>query len=295
MAAAHAPPHMQAMATLGYSLFAGEHAGGPDMRAPPPLSHAHVSGPGPQQAHAHMPPHVPADRAHAGGGAMCAAAAAAAAFRGGEPQMLGMLHMGWGCGLGGGPAPAQLEDVVSMVIPRRKKKEAVGVPAKANAKPVKIALDVLDRLSCLSLSQAADTLGISSTAMKRSCRKLGVARWPYRSGQAASSNAHIDEAYVRKIQRKYAQSLKRGEAALGKGQAEAAGAAAGVGGEGNDDRLDIIMSPAPLQEEASAGTGLAAAAVGGPDDVECTEGHDASPACQAAKEEAGCDTEELEA
>ena len=53
----------------------------------------------------------------------------------------------------------------------------------------------------MSLSQAADTLGISSTAMKRSCRKLGVARWPYRSGQAASSNAHIDEAYVRKIQR----------------------------------------------------------------------------------------------
>ena len=269
MAAAHAPPHMQAMVPLGYSLFAGEHAG-PDMRAPPPLSHAHVSGPGPQQAHAHMPPHVPADRAHAGGGAMgaAAAAAAAAAFRGGEPQMLGMLHMGWGCGLGGGPAPVRLEDVVSMVIPRRKKKEAVGMPAKANAKPVKIALDVLDRLSCLSLSQAADTLGISSTAMKRSCRKLGVARWPYRSGQAASSNAHIDEAYVRKIQRKYAQSLKRGEAALGKGQAEAAGAAAGVGGEGNDDRLDIIMSPAPLQEEASAGTGLAAAAVGGPGDVE---------------------------
>ena len=101
--------------------------------------------------------------------------------------------------------------LASAVIPRRKKNAGAGSGA-AKVKPIKIALDVLDRLSNLSLSQAADSLGISSTAMKKSCRKLGVLRWPYKSDQPSGGKPHFDDAYVRKIQRKYADSSKKGPA-----------------------------------------------------------------------------------
>jgi hypothetical protein len=53
--------------------------------------------------------------------------------------------------------------------------------------PVRISLEVLDKLSSLSLSAAAFRLGISPTAMKKSCRKLGVTRWPYQSGKTSSA------------------------------------------------------------------------------------------------------------
>ena len=103
---------------------------------------------------------------------------------------------------------------VYTVIPRRKRKAGAssGVSGAAKVKPIKIALEILDRLSNLSLSQAADSLGISSTAMKKSCRKLGVRRWPYKSDQPSVCKHQIDDAYVRKIQRKYADSLKKGPA-----------------------------------------------------------------------------------
>ena len=152
-----------------------------------------------------------------------------------EPQMASLVHMGYGSEIGTAPQQ-QKEDVVSTIIPRRKKKEGIGVPAKNLAKPVKIALDLLEQLSCLSLSQAADTLGISSTAMKKSCRKLGVTRWPYRSDQPSGGQCHIDDAYVRKIQRKYAASVKKGSCGAAMSllrHGAARGAAAGVGQPGD--------------------------------------------------------------
>ena len=66
------------------------------------------------------------------------------------------------------------------VFPRRKPnlKRAMekGCPAAA---PVSITLEVLEQLASHSLPTAAAKLGISATAMKNACRKLGISRWPY--------------------------------------------------------------------------------------------------------------------
>ena len=48
--------------------------------------------------------------------------------------------------------------------------------------PVVISLEQLDSLRGLPLPLAASTVGISATAFKRACRRLGVTRWQYRRG-----------------------------------------------------------------------------------------------------------------
>lgn len=126
---------------------------------------------------------------------------------------------------------------VCTVIPRRKRKAGASIGA-TKVKPIKIALEVLDRLSNLSLSQAADSLGISSTAMKKSCRILGVRRWPYKSDQPSGCKHQIDDAYVRKIQRKYADSLKQGPACTASSFTSTA-AASGPPPPGEDDSNTI--------------------------------------------------------
>ena len=69
------------------------------------------------------------------------------------------------------------ESVVSTVFPRRKpgdtKRDCSAVA------PVALSLEVLEQLANYSLPHAASKLGISATAMKKACRKLGIARWPY--------------------------------------------------------------------------------------------------------------------
>jgi len=66
------------------------------------------------------------------------------------------------------------------VFPRRKpnlqRAMEKGCPAAA---PVSITLEVLQQLASHSLPTAASKLGISATAMKNACRKLGISRWPY--------------------------------------------------------------------------------------------------------------------
>ena len=42
-----------------------------------------------------------------------------------------------------------------------------------------ITLHVLEELSSLPLPTAAARLGLSATALKGACRKLGIQRWPY--------------------------------------------------------------------------------------------------------------------
>ena len=84
------------------------------------------------------------------------------------------------------------DQAVSTVIPRRKARASAGQSESPSVRrrrmaPVRISLEVLDKLSSLSLSAAAFRLGISPTAMKKSCRKLGVTRWPYQSGKTSSA------------------------------------------------------------------------------------------------------------
>jgi hypothetical protein len=66
---------------------------------------------------------------------------------------------------------------VSTVFPRHKTcddQRDFSVPV-----PVYVTLEALEQLSSLSLPKAASKLGISATAMKKACRKLGITRWPY--------------------------------------------------------------------------------------------------------------------
>jgi hypothetical protein len=48
---------------------------------------------------------------------------------------------------------------------------------------VSVTLELLQDLGRHPLHMAADKLGISATALKGACRKLGISRWPYFAGR----------------------------------------------------------------------------------------------------------------
>ena len=115
------------------------------------------------------------------------------------------------------PATTEEERVptVSMVIPRRKA-GFKGTASQLSQVPVSITLEILEQLASHSLTTAAQQvktfkgqryiysifyivcrarltfqnfchqLGISATAMKKACRKLGVTRWPYLPRKSAN-------------------------------------------------------------------------------------------------------------
>ena len=61
------------------------------------------------------------------------------------------------------------------VFPRRRDPDPTG-PTKQK---VKITIDDILARADMSLSEAALSLGISVTTLKKACRLLGVAKWPY--------------------------------------------------------------------------------------------------------------------
>jgi len=61
------------------------------------------------------------------------------------------------------------------VIPRRKR----GEPADVNRKGVKLGISEIKEYFHMRQSEAAKRLGISLTAMKSACRRIGLTRWPY--------------------------------------------------------------------------------------------------------------------
>jgi len=97
----------------------------------------------------------------------------------------------------------------SAIFPRRK----VGESKKDTRGPVLITLDVLESMADVPLSDAARKLGVSSTAIKKACRKIGVQRWPYRKRAEGSQQAELmsdyNEAYVRKLFRKYSPKVPK--------------------------------------------------------------------------------------
>ena len=77
---------------------------------------------------------------------------------------------------------------IAIIFPRRKMGEAV-----RGSDAVRLSVDVLNSLADRSLASAAKRLGISSSALKKACRELGVGRWPYcrkrqRDGGAAAAS-----------------------------------------------------------------------------------------------------------
>ena len=58
-----------------------------------------------------------------------------------------------------------------------------GRGARRDGKPLRVTLELLKDLGQHPLHMAADKLGISATALKCACRKLGISRWPYFAGR----------------------------------------------------------------------------------------------------------------
>ena len=57
--------------------------------------------------------------------------------------------------------------------------------------PVVFSLELLDSVRGLSLPLAASTVGVSATAFKKACRRLGVTRWEYRRGPGRASSKNV--------------------------------------------------------------------------------------------------------
>jgi hypothetical protein len=61
--------------------------------------------------------------------------------------------------------------------------------ARQDARPLAITLDTLQQFRHATLPVAAKKLGVSPTALKGACRKLGITRWPYWAGRGTPANA----------------------------------------------------------------------------------------------------------
>ena len=57
--------------------------------------------------------------------------------------------------------------------------------------PVVISLELLDSLRGLPLPFAASSIGVSATAFKKACRRLGVTRWEYRRGPGRAGRKNL--------------------------------------------------------------------------------------------------------
>ena len=140
---------------------------------------------------------------------------------------------------------------VSTVIPRRK----AGQVSSNTSSPVSITLETLGLYANVPLSKAATLLGISSTAMKKACRKLGVTRWPYNvptlaksaPGKPNPSVTQVDSAYVRKLFRKYSGSLRVKDAKMPARSQDSLRESAGGAAKGSCDGTSVVQQLQQLQ------------------------------------------------
>ncbi|EKX33993.1 hypothetical protein GUITHDRAFT_155864 [Guillardia theta CCMP2712] len=66
---------------------------------------------------------------------------------------------------------------VALVCPRKKKEG----DAPQQDEPVVLTRELLESYFHCSLSSVSEQLGICPTAIKRACRKLGIAKWPFKT------------------------------------------------------------------------------------------------------------------
>ena len=87
------------------------------------------------------------------------------------------------------------------VFPRRKAGEECNSPEKGRL-PLKFDLETIQPLFALPQKDAANMLGISLTALKKVCRKLGIHNWaqvrdvrvPLQVSRHAQNSAHMGSA-----------------------------------------------------------------------------------------------------
>ena len=78
-----------------------------------------------------------------------------------------------------------------VIFPRRTRSAFTPADRRPPPSPVVISLELLDSLRGLSLPLAASTVGVSATAFKKACRRLGVTRWEYRRGPGRASSKNV--------------------------------------------------------------------------------------------------------
>eukprot|EP00283_Hemiselmis_rufescens_P010243 CAMPEP_0173435646 /NCGR_PEP_ID=MMETSP1357-20121228/15513_1 /TAXON_ID=77926 /ORGANISM="Hemiselmis rufescens, Strain PCC563" /LENGTH=325 /DNA_ID=CAMNT_0014400659 /DNA_START=47 /DNA_END=1024 /DNA_ORIENTATION=+ len=88
---------------------------------------------------------------------------------------------------GQGSQPSRLSSLtegaggrLELVFPRKSRRSKDTDETKVHKDPVIITLEVVKRLFHLPLTEAARQLGISPTAIKGACRRLGIQKWPFR-------------------------------------------------------------------------------------------------------------------
>ena len=72
---------------------------------------------------------------------------------------------------------------VALVFKRGQGRKAGMKDGTGTGDHVCITLEVLQELGHQPVARAAVALGISTTALKGACRKLGISRWPYMAGR----------------------------------------------------------------------------------------------------------------
>ena len=84
----------------------------------------------------------------------------------------------------------RLRSVGPAIFPRRKTR-TIGSQGDTLAPPVVVTSELVATLAHLPLQQAAAAAGVSATAFKKACRKLGISRWAYKRGRIADRVAAV--------------------------------------------------------------------------------------------------------
>jgi hypothetical protein len=79
------------------------------------------------------------------------------------------------------PAPA-IANMISTIFPRFPPVRTAHWHPFAIPSPMVITRELIDTLHGLPLPRAARTVGVSATAFKKACRRLGITRWDYTRG-----------------------------------------------------------------------------------------------------------------
>lgn len=80
---------------------------------------------------------------------------------------------------------------VELVFPRRGRKGGSGDDKGRGHEPILITMEVMMGLFHLPLVQASKHLGLSPTAIKSVCRRLGIKKWPFRALSAKSTRRRV--------------------------------------------------------------------------------------------------------
>mmetsp|Transcript_36171 Transcript_36171/g.112978 ORF Transcript_36171/g.112978 Transcript_36171/m.112978 type:complete len:155 (-) Transcript_36171:343-807(-) len=100
---------------------------------------------------------------------------------------------------------------------------------------VQVSLPQIAKLFHLKQSEAADILGISLTALKNTCRKLGVKKWPYARKRSLCDLEKLQEEFFMELEGKARERDGRGSATSQSQSEDGRTSSSGTGGYESED------------------------------------------------------------